>query len=77
MGVSIQDLSGCTNLIHFTGFMLDYDEIKWNDWFSSYCQRSKMRYSVLTGKQVNKLRQDHGIIHIHYQNFTFKSFIGR
>ena len=61
MNVSIQDLSGCT---HFTGFMVDYNEAEWDDWFSSYCQDSKTRYSILTGKQVNK-RQEHGIIHIH------------
>ena len=71
MNVSIQDLSGCTNLTHFTGFMLDYNEAEWDDWFSSYCQHSKTRYSILTGKQVNK-GQEHGIIHIHDKNFTFK-----
>ena len=44
--VSMQDLSGCTNLNHVTGFMLDYSETKWSDWFSSYCQQSSTRYNM-------------------------------
>jgi len=33
--ISMQDQSSCTNLYHVTGFMLDYSETKWSDWFSS------------------------------------------
>jgi len=58
-----KDLSGCASLTHFTEFMLDYSESDWDDWFSSYCEHSKTRYSIHPGKQFNK-RLEHDMIHI-------------
>ena len=69
--VSTQDLCSCNKFSHVTGFMLECSETKWEDWFSSYYQHSNTRYSIHTGKQVNK-RQEHGIIHLYEENFTFK-----
>ena len=51
--------------------MIEYNETKWEDWFGSYCQHSSARYSIHTGKQVNK-RQEHGTIHFCEEFFTFK-----
>ena len=58
--VSTLDLGSCTKLSHVTGFMLEYSETKWENWFSSYCQHSNTRYSIHTGKQINK-KQEHGV----------------
>ena len=71
VNVSTLDLSSCTKLSHATGFMLEYSETKWDNWFSSYCQHSNTRYSIHTGNQINK-KQEHGTIHLYEENFTFK-----
>ena len=34
--VSTQDLCRCNKLTHVIRFIIEYNETKWEDWFSSY-----------------------------------------